>query len=295
MQNFSLSKAIRERFEAVENEFGYSEHIMTLDCESIDLWDFSHRQAFELGDINKLAKHIKGSGQHQPIIVVRASAVFRPKNNHSAQYVVVSGQRRWLACKQNKMDVFALVRPLNFEQAIEVMASDEKEAHLSEYSKGMLFHRLLDTEQLSKKQLCELFNLTKELLHSYLAFARVPTEIWSAVGNLSQISCKVASVIDELSRKGTLYTHALISIASKIEHGYGEKRIRAAVEKLVHFDSSNDSKKIIHKIKCKGKVVMSLNQGKITLDKSLISDAHFNELIANIERDVTDFATHYLE
>lgn len=295
MQNFSLSQAIRERFEAVESEFGYSEHLVTLDCDSIDLWDFSHRQAFELGDIDRLAKQIKQSGQHQPIIVVRSSAFFMPKNNGSAQYVIVSGQRRWLACRKNKMNILALVRPLSFEQAIAVLASEEKETQLSEYSKGMLYHRLLHTQQLSKKQLCERFNLTEKLLDSFLAFAHVPAEIWAEVGDLSRISRNTASVIGELSSKGRLYISALKSIASKIEHGYSEKRVRTAVEKLVHFDSSDDSKKITHKIKCKGKVVMSLNEGKIILDKSLISDAHFSELIANIERDVTDFARHYLE
>ena len=295
MQNFCLSEAILERFKAVENEMGYSEHIVNLDCSKIDTWEFRDRKSFELGNIDDLAASIKHGGQCQPIVVVRPSASFKPKDDPSAQYVVIAGYRRWMACKKYKMDVLAVVRTLTFEQAITVLASENEKESVSEYSKGMFYHTLLSTQKITEEELSARLNISLHSLQSYLAFPKVPEQIWKAIGDLSRVSAKTASVILSFVNKGPIHVKAIKSIAKKIAHGYGEKRIQEAVESIVNKNSNPLSKEEPdHQLTLDGKVIMNLHQGKIKFAKSLVSDPHYHDLINEIEQQVANFAHAYL-
>ena len=296
MQNFSLSEAIFERFRVVENELGYSEHMVKLSCEKIDTWEFRDRKGFELGNIDDLAASIKHGGQCQPIIVVRPSEVFKPKDDPSAQYVVIAGYRRWMACKKHHLDVLAVIRTLTFEQAITVLASENEKETVSEYSKGMFYKTLLTTEKISEEQLSKRLNISLASLHTYLSFSQVPDKIWVAVGDISRVSAKTAAVILSFVNQGPMYVKALISIAKKIAHGYGEKRIQEEVEAIIDKKLNRPAKlkEPDHKIKCNGKVIMTLHQGKMKLDKLVTSNPHYNELISKIEEQINIFADTYL-
>lgn len=295
MQNFCLSEAILERFKAVENELGYSEHIVNLDCSVIDTWEFRDRKSFELGNIDDLAASIKHGGQCQPIVVVRPSAAFKPKDDPNAQYVVIAGYRRWMACKKYKMDVLAVVRTLTFEQAITVLASENEKESVSEYSKGMFYHTLLTTQKISEQELSLRLNISRNTLHAYLAFSQVPENIWKAIGDLSRVSAKTASVILSFINKGPVYVKAIKSIAKKIAQGYGEKRIQEAVESIVHKNNHRLSQdELDHQVTLNGKVIMNAHHGRIKFAKTLISDPHYDDLISEIERQVAHFAHTYL-
>ncbi|RUR13074.1 ParB/RepB/Spo0J family partition protein [Legionella sp. km772] len=295
MQNFCLSEAILERFKAAENELGYSEHIVNLDCSKIDTWEFRDRKSFELGNIDDLAASIKHGGQCQPIVVVRPSASFKPKDDPSAQYVVIAGYRRWMACKKYKMDVLAVVRTLTFEQAITVLASENEKESVSEYSKGMFYHTLLNTQKISEQELSQRLNINLNNLQAYLAFPQVPEEIWKAIGDLSRVSAKTASVILSFVNKGPAYVKAIKSIAKKIAHGYGERRIQEAVESIVNKKASRRAKEDLdHQVTLNGKVIMNAHHGRIKFDKSLVTDPHYEDLISEIEKHVAHFAHTYL-
>lgn len=297
MQNFSLSDTIRERFQSIDNELGFSEHIVKLDCEKIDTWEFRDRKPFELGSIDDLALSIKHGGQCQPIIVVRASEVFRPKDDTKAQFVVIAGYRRWMACKKHQIDVLAIIRNMTFEQAIAVLVSENEKENVSDYSKGLFYHTLLSTEKISQEQLSKRLNISLNQLNAFLSFSQVPIEIWNAVGDLSRVSVKTAVTMRAIANKGTMYVEALKSIASKIARGYGEKRIQEAVQNMI----DKKLKRVSHvhlvdrKIKYDGKVIMSLHQGRMKLDDSLVYHSKYNELVATLEKDINEFANFYLK
>ncbi|KTD32422.1 chromosome partitioning protein ParB [Legionella moravica] len=297
MQNFCLSDAILERFKAVEQDMGYSEHIVQLDCNTIDTWEYRERSSYELGSIDSLALSIKQAGQCQPIIVVRASEIFRPKDNPLAQYVVIAGYRRWMACKTHHLEVQAVIRNLSFEQAITVLVADSEKESVSEYSKGMLYHTLLGSEKISPDQLCHRLNISPQQLENYLAFAQVPDELWSSVGDMSKVSARTAATIKSLSERGTIYRDALLSIAKKIGQGFGEKRIKRAVETSINqqLKSKTAENPSDHQIEFNGKVLMNLHQGRIKLDKSLVNHGNFKELVGTLEKSITDFANNYFK
>ena len=296
MKNFSLSDAIQERFQNIEMELGDREHIVKLDSAKLDTWEFRDRKPFEMGSIDDLALSIKNVGQCQPIIVVKSSAIFRPKEDHSAKYVVIAGYRRWMACKKHQIHVLAIIRDLNFDQAISVLVSENEKENVSDYSKGLFYHSLLTSEKISQDQLSRRLNISPVHLSYYLSFSQVPSEIWTAVGDLSRVSAKTSATIRVIAKKGTIYVEALKSIGNKIAHGFGEKRIQEAVNTIIDkkLKGTQQENIVDHKIKFNGKVIMSLHQGRIKLSDSLIQNSQYDELVEILEKDITEFAERYL-
>ncbi|QDP71782.1 ParB/RepB/Spo0J family partition protein [Legionella israelensis] len=296
MQNFCLSAAIKQRFQDVEEELGYSERIVTLDCGQVDSWVFRDRKTFELGDLDELALSIKYKGQCQPIVVVEASSLFQPKENKDAQYIVIAGYRRWIACKRHSLKIKAVVRKLNFEQAVAALVSENEKENVSDYSRGLFYHSLLEQQKMTQEQLSQKLGINPVTLNQYLAFAQVPEKIWKAVGDTSRVSANTASTIRSIANKGEIYTNALIAIADKISKGFGEKRIRDAVDKILQKEVkiSPVDKYKNYKFQYQGKTLMSMHKDRIKLDKSLMTK-HFPELLADIEKAVRCFAERHIK
>lgn len=295
MQNFCLSEAILERFQNVEDELGQSERIIKLRCDDIDTWEFRDRKIFELGDIDELASSIQTKGQCQPIVVVKASEEFKPKDNANAQYVVIAGFRRWMACKKHELEVQAIIRNLNFEQAIAVLVAENEKENVSDYSKGFFYHSLLQTEKITQDQLSRKLGINPSVLNSYLAFAQVPKEIWEAVGDLSRVSAKTAATIRAIANKGKMYVEALIAIADKISHGFGEKRIQETVNVLLEKKLKRQPQNRLqdYRMHYKGKNLMELHNGRIKLDPGIVNHEHYAEVINGFEKVLKDFADFY--
>lgn len=296
MQNFCLSDVLLERFQNANNDLGYTEQIVELDCLKLDTWIFRDRKSFELGDIDELAASIQHVGQCQPIVVVRASEVFRPRDDHTAEYVVIAGYRRWIACKKFGLLVKAVIKKMSFDEAVGILVSENEKENVSEYSKGMFYNSLLSNQGMTQEELCKSLDITLAQLKSYLSFSQVPLEIWTAVGDMSRVSARTSQAIQQLASKGTMYTEALVSIANKIAHGYGERRILQAVEKIIDkkLNRKSQLKKIESKLKFEGKTLMSLKQGKIKIDDSISNHDKYSELVQKIEKSVNDFASFYL-
>lgn len=296
MQSYSLSEILCERMQNAEEELGFVERIIQLNCNEIDTWEFRDRKAFEIGNIEELAFSIKHKGQCQPIVVVRASDEFRPKSDPSAKYIVIAGYRRWSACKLYNIPVKAVLKDLTFNQAISVLVSENEKENVSDYSKGMFYTTLLCTEKITQEQLSDKLGLSPSVLSNYLAFAQVPHEIWNAVGDLSHVSAKTASVIRAIAKKGTIYIEVLCEIGDKIAKGFGEKRIKEAVEeqldkklKRAPIDKFNN-----HRFNYRGKQLMTLHRGTIKLSNTLVQHEHYDDLVANLEKLLADFADFYI-
>ena len=74
----------------------------------------------------------------------------------------------------------------------------------------------------------------KNKVYDLISFANVPTQIWDSVTNMSKVSCRSASTINALSKKGENYISALIEISDDIRKGAGSKRIESMVNEIVH-------------------------------------------------------------
>ena len=222
----------RVQFSPLENNTP-TNTIVSLSPLLIDAWEYRDRQEFEVGDIQSLADSIKLKGQAQPIVVVKSSKIFSPKNNNNAKYIVIAGYRRWLACKLNKIEVEAVIKDLSFDSAVACLIAENEKQSVSDYSRGMFFSSLLKREGTSKIAIYERLGLTKSVFNNYLSFSEVPTDVWVAVGDVTKVTSRSAGVIKNICQKGILYKEAILSIASKISKGYGEKKIKSAVDKFI--------------------------------------------------------------
>lgn len=296
MQSYSLSEILCERMQNAEEELGFVERIVQLDCNEIDTWEFRDRKPFEIGNIDELAFSIKHKGQCQPIIVVRASDEFRPKSDANAKYIVIAGYRRWSACKRYNIPIKAVLKELTFNQAISVLVSENEKENVSDYSKGMFYYTLLRTEKITQEQLSDKLGLSPTALSNFLAFAQVPNEIWTAIGDLSHVSAKTASTIRAIAKKGTIYVEVLCEIGDKIAKGFGEKRIKEAVEEQLDkkLKRAPIDKFHNHRFAYRGKQLMVLNRGTLKLSSTLAQHEHYEELVANLEKVLADFADFYI-
>lgn len=218
-----------------------SEKVIKINPESIGNWEFRDRQNFELGDIQALSDSIETKGQAQPIIVVESDSTFKTKDDIEKKYIVIAGYRRWLACKLKNITVDAIVRKLNFEQAIGCLVSENEKESVSDYSKGMFYYNLLKKERVTKKALYEKLGIHRSVFDNYLSFAEVPQDVWNAVKTMTQVSARSSSAIKLICQKGEAEKNAIIEIAEKISSGIGEKKITSLVSKILEGKSQLSS------------------------------------------------------
>jgi ParB family chromosome partitioning protein len=209
------------------------EKVIKINPNDIGNWEFRDRQEFELGDIEALSESILSKGQAQPIIIVESNDLFKDPEGSIVKYIVIAGYRRWIACKSKNILVEAIVRKLNFEQAIACLVSENEKEKVSDYSKGMFYYSLLKKEKVTKKALYEKLGINRGVFDNYLSFAEIPKEVWDAVKDVRNVSARTASTIKSICQKGEREKKALITIADKIALGIGEKKITALINKIL--------------------------------------------------------------
>ncbi|HHI9989724.1 TPA: ParB/RepB/Spo0J family partition protein [Legionella pneumophila] len=249
-----------------KNEF--IEKVIKVNPDDIGNWEFRDRQEFELGDIDALSESILSKGQAQPIIVVESNSLFKSSDDSMIKYIVIAGYRRWLACKSKNIPVDAIVRNLNFEQAVACLISENEKEKVSDYSKGVFYYNLLKKERVTKKALYEKLGINRGVFDNYLSFSEVPKEVWSAVRDMSNVSARTSSTIKSICQKGEREKRAIIAIADKIALGIGEKKINALVNKILSDD------------KCKA----NDNATRVAFTKNVFIDVKENSLVLTAKK-----------
>lgn len=288
MKGFCLSATLQEKLHKVEQECHLDEKIVSLHCDLLDTWEFRDRKGFELGDIAALATSIRSKGQSQPIVVVRASDEFKPRNNTQAQYIVIAGYRRWLACKTHDFPVEAIIKTLSFDEAIACLVSENEKEDVSDYSKGFFYASILKTERMTQEILAEKLGISSSRLSQYLAFPQIPEALWQAIGDISRVSARTAAAMRSIINHGESHVLALYKLAPLIARGCGEKRLREEVEVLVlknTLQASNEP----HQVIFNNKKLMTIRRGQIHFDKSIVNHPDFHEFCKTIETELLHF------
>ncbi|WP_192484821.1 MULTISPECIES: ParB/RepB/Spo0J family partition protein [Cysteiniphilum] len=223
-------------------------------------WEFADRSAFEFGDIHALGMDIKKNGQVEPVMV-------RPlKNDAQYQYEVIAGSRRWKACLELDIDLRAIVKDISDEQAYFLQLRENEKQPISDYSRGIHFQKLLDSNKTTVAEIASYLHCSKEKVYDLLSFNKVPQQIWDAVINMGKVSCRSSKVIALLARKGDEYIAALIEIAEDIRKGAGCKKIEKLVNEIVHGEQDIDDHKEI--ITDHGQVIGKWVKNTIVFDQS---------------------------
>lgn len=119
-------------------------------------------------------------------------------------------------------------------------------------------------------QLAKNLGISRQKLTNYLYFAKIPKEIWDAVGNVTKVTSRTACTISSLSQKGSKYIDALLECADDIRKGIGA----TSLERLVLSKVKND----VAMLSCfpltldDGTVVGTWKNGDFKLNQSLSSE-----------------------
>ncbi|ODN41347.1 ParB/RepB/Spo0J family partition protein [Piscirickettsia litoralis] len=225
-------------------------------------WKYADRQTFELGEIEALANDIKENGQHQPIVI-------RPIKHKKYAYEVIAGERRWRACKQQKIDVTAICRDLSDLAAFKVQAAENDKHSLSDYSKAMHYHKVIKDGVISQNKLAESLGVHKSTLSHLMAFTKVDSEVWNEVGDMSKVSGRTAGAIRALCSRGQDYLDAVLMLTDKIRDGIGANVLQKYVEDLVNPPKKEPKKMVITSKSGKELFTISKNNQIVISSKTL--------------------------
>ena len=246
--------------------------INTISPKDCIRWSLADRPVDEFGDIIELANDIKKNGQIEPIIV-------RPLPKGSQhKYEVVAGARRWKACLDAEMNVLAIVRNLTEDEAIVAQVRENEKLKISDYSKGISYAKMLKSGNITQTRLCKVLGFSRSKLSNYLIFAKIPEEIWEAIGKKREkITSRSAQGIYYLSQKGKAYKDALIELTPEIRNGAGVRKLERLVESHVAKDKPPSENIIIDE---KGNVYGSWQKHKLIISSGLeIDKPELNKVI----------------
>lgn len=201
-------------------------HVIDVNPQLCSRWSLADRSDFEFGDILALSKDIKENGQIEP-------ALLRPHPDQTNHYEIITGSRRWKACSEVNLPLKAIVQNLTDAQATVAQIRENQKLPLCDYSKGIHYAKLLATQQITHFKLAKLIGCSRAKLDNYLAFDKVPQDVWKAVDNLNRVSSRSATTIYQLSKRGKAYEDALIDLADDIKRGAGCKTIERKVLQAV--------------------------------------------------------------
>ena len=266
------------------------EKVEKIEPDEIANWEHRDRRDFELGNIDDLADSIELKGQAQPIILVKASDIFKSSEKNNCSYIVIAGYRRWLACKSRNILVDSIVRNMTFEQAIACLVSENEKETVSDYSKGIFYSKILKKEGITKRALHERLGIKKGVFDNYISFSEVPCEIWDAVGDLSKVSARTSATIKLLCQKGSEYKNALISISKKIADGIGEKKIVSLVNLEISKVTNNNEFKSAPRVAFSDSVYIEHKKDHIKLGLKNIS----NDNVVLLKLKISEMLTAFL-
>lgn len=284
MKHFSLTENILVKMKQVEDQLGLQQpDVQQITFDQLDAWHARSLIPTQNSDLSYLQDGIGTIGLLQPLLVVKQSEIFRSENNSKAEYIIIDGYRRYEVCKKLNHPVSILIKELTQEQAIHYLLIEVMEKRLSDYDMGMFYHHLLKEKYIAPNDLVEKTQITLEKLNRLLVFSKLPKELVSEIGNLSNVSYKTALALTKICQLGTSYQKALVEIADKIRAGFSEKRI--ALLLFEQFDlslPSNDANFQSHyfeKVLVDDKVIMECKDNVIKIDKKLCKMEDYEKLI----------------
>ena len=127
----------------------------------------------------------------------------------------------------------AYICDVSDKEASIIQEKENDKFPISDYSKGISYHKMQEGLSLTQSELTAMLGLSKRKLQNYLSFAKVDASIWDAVSNMSKVSAKSAETIQLLSRKSIKHKEALIEIAEDIKKGMGSRKIEQMVSNII--------------------------------------------------------------
>jgi len=190
------------------------ETIISVDPNKIKNWELHDRPESELGNIEGLAQDFKAIGQQLPCIVRKLT------NEPEHEYELIAGERRWRAAKLAKINLKIIIKDITDKEAALIQSiENESRKGLSDYAKGMQYHKLIENNVLTQKDLIDRLGKTKQYISALLSFSKIPKDVINEIKDMSKISARSAEYIKQLVNKGDLYKKIVIEKSQQIREG----------------------------------------------------------------------------
>lgn len=217
-------------------------HIIEVETDNCILWKYKDRSQIDLGNIEELAKDIEAYGQVVPGII-------RISESNQKKYEIIAGERRWRACKLLGIKFKAILEILSDKEAAVVQAAENlNRKDLSDYSKGLNYHNLIESGVFTQSELAKKLNISKANMSNLLSFADIPQEYISLLPDVSKVSARTATEIRAVYNKGGKFSKALRQVLPMLPISSGANKLTLLLNKELNGDSpKNLARKVYSK------------------------------------------------
>jgi ParB family chromosome partitioning protein len=216
-----------------------------------------HEDNFEGVEFAELREEIKNAGGNvQPIKV---------RKIEGGKFEVIFGHRRLEACKQNKLDVLAIVEDMD-DQAlfVEMDRENRNRKNLAPWEQGMSYRTALEDGLFqSNKKLAEALGVDVGNLGRAISLAELPAEIVSAFPSPLDLQYRWAKPLREALQKNP---KACFAVAKKLTSSTSKLKASAVFAALTNADAQDiattpTSSKVLD-VKVSNKSVATITLGK---------------------------------
>jgi len=184
---------INKEVVSVEQPQQSSADILRIPTDLIEPNPFQPRMSFDQDSLEELAESIRTLGLIQPITVRRKA---------DGRYQIISGERRFRACRQAGMDMVpAYIRDANDQGMLEMaIVENIQREDLDPIEIAMSYQRLIEECSLTQEQMAVRVGKKRASVTNYLRLLKLPAKIQHAlkVGLLSVGHAKVLLGIDDI-------------------------------------------------------------------------------------------------
>ena len=184
---------INKEVVSVEQPKQSSADILRIPTDLIEPNPFQPRMSFDQDSLEELAESIRTLGLIQPITVRRKA---------DGRYQIISGERRFRACRQAGMDMVpAYIRDTNDQGMLEMaIVENIQREDLDPIEIAMSYQRLIEECSLTQEQMAVRVGKKRASVTNYLRLLKLPAKIQHdlKVGLLSVGHAKVLLGIDDI-------------------------------------------------------------------------------------------------
>ena len=192
------------------------------------------RRAFDEESLAELALSIQSIGLVQPITL---------KQLQDGTYLIISGERRWRACKRAGLSTIpAYIKTADDEQIMEMaLIENIQREDLNAIEIALAYHRLLQNSDMKQEDLAKRVGKTRSSISNYLRLLRLPAEIEYLIKRMMRESELVRTGREPLPDFSVLNTQLSKFFGSKVKitgnkSGKGKLTIEFANEaELAHI------------------------------------------------------------
>jgi ParB/RepB/Spo0J family partition protein len=148
-----------------------NEQLVKIPAARVQPWYLRNRQEPDMGDMQDLIDSIATDGQAIPILI-------RPVRGQHAEGItheVYAGYRRWTACKELNIDVLAIIRDVDDQEAAIIQETEnEDREQISPASRAFHYKTLLEQHIFpSETALATSLHLHRSTLNDLLSYTRL--------------------------------------------------------------------------------------------------------------------------